>query len=351
MKKTKIKLLVVVLTLISVVTITACSNKNNKKEAKLEDDVKQITAIDAIGREIEKPQSIDKAAVTCYGGATHELSILGISENIVAQPSMDRFAQLLKMYPRYKEVLDPGSFDEVNVEELLKVEPDMVFVGITSKKGNELIEDAGMPTFTMLIGTAEIDTVKKEFENVGKILGKEERSNELIKYWDEKLEMVKKLVDKVPQNERKKVYYAGENITSASSGKWGHSLIVGSGGINAAEEITKGAKGSEISVEQGIGWDPDVIVTQKRPSGIAPIIDDERIKDLDVIKNKEVYSFPIGGFWWDRPSPESPLGFMWLAKTLYPEYTKEINLKKETKEFYSKFYNYQLSDEEYESFF
>ena len=42
---------------------------------------------------------------------------------------------------------------------------------------------------------------------------------------------------------------------------------------------------------------------------------------------------------------------MWLAKTLYPEETASIDLKKETIEFYKTFYNYDLSDKEYESFF
>ncbi len=72
---------------------------------------------------------------------------------------------------------------------------------------------------------------------------------------------------------------------------------------------------------------------------------------MTAIKNKAVYACPIGAFWWDRPSPESPLGFIWLAQTLYPEQMKEIDLKQETLDFYEIFYNYKLSDEEYASFF
>lgn len=353
MKKIKSILSIIVLTTVISMIMMACNSTDNTNDTKLENENKSENTIvtDAIDREVEKSKEMDKVAITCYGGATHELAILGGGGDIVAQPSMGRFTQLLKMYPRFEEVVDPGSFNEVNIEELLKVEPEMAFVGITSEKGNRLIEESGILTFTMLIGTAEVDSLKKEFENVGKILGKEKISNELISYWEEKLKLVKELVEKVPEDKKKKVYYAGEDITKASSGKWGDSFITGSGGINAAKEITKGAKGSEISVEQVIGWEPDVIITQKRPTGIAPIMEDERIKDLDVIKNKKVYCCPIGAFWWDRPSPESPLGFMWLAKTLYPDYTEEINLKEEVKDFYGRFYNYELSDEEYENFF
>ncbi|NMB10146.1 MAG: ABC transporter substrate-binding protein [Tissierellia bacterium] len=346
--KNKTKRLISTIMAIIVVssTIVGCNNQVKKDEKE-----EKTVVVDAIDREIEKPENMDKLAITCYGGASHELSILGGSDKILAQPDMKKFQQLLKMYPRFENVVDPGSFDNINIEEILKVEPDMAFVGVTSKKGNKLIENSGIPTFTMLIGTAEVDSLKKEFDNVGKILGKEDISEKLINYWEDKLNMVKEAVDKVPENEKKKVYYAGETITQANSGKWGDSYITGSGGINVLKDITKGAKGSEISVEQVAEFNPDVVITQKRPAGIKPIMEDNRIKDLDFIKNEEVYSCPIGAFWWDRPSPESPLGFMWLAKTLYPNYTESIDLKKEVKDFYKEFYDYELTDEEYESFF
>ena len=335
------------------ISIVGCSNTETEvdKVEKPSKVIEKAKALDAENREIEKPQMLDKIAVTCYGGATHELVVLGAGDKIIAQPSMDKFQQLLKMNPSFKDILDPGSFDDVNVEELLKVSPDMAFVGITSKDGNELIENAGIPTFTMLIGSADIDRLKKEFEMVGIMLGNEQRATDLIKYWDEKLGVVKDMVSKVPEKDRKKVYYAGENITTASSGVWGDSFIVESGGVNVTSSLAKGAKGSEISVEQVLDWNPDVIITQKREQGVSSFKEDERIKDLNAIKNDAIYQCPIGGFWWDRPSPESPLGFMWLASELYPEYTKDINLEKETKEFYKQFYNYELTDEEYKSFF
>ncbi|MCR6546551.1 hypothetical protein NVS47_13695 [Dehalobacterium formicoaceticum] len=55
--------------------------------------------------------------------------------------------------------------------------------------------------------------------------------------------------------------------------------------------------------------------------------------------------------WWDRPSPEAPLGFNWLAQTLYPEEMQSVDLKQETQDFYRTFYDYELSEEEYNKFF
>ena len=140
------------------------SSKLEEKKDSVNNKEEKIVAVDAIDREVVRPNNMEKLVITCYGGTTHELSILGVSDKIVAQPDMKKFPQLMKMYPKFEQVVNPGSFDNINIEEILKQEPDMAFVGVTSKKGNKQIEDAGIPTFTMYIGSADIDTLKKEFK-------------------------------------------------------------------------------------------------------------------------------------------------------------------------------------------
>lgn len=356
-KKTSKKLLLMSV-LIILIGITGCAQKGSSAnstsgESQQEQPQKVSTVEDALGRQIEIPDSVDKVAVTCQGGATHQIAVMGASDKIKAQPSMAKFPMLLKIFPQFNHVVDAGSFDDVNIEEIMKADPDVVFVGITSEKGNKLIEDAGFNTFTMYIGSADVKTQLKEFAMTGTILGNPEKAQQLIKYYKSKIAMVQDMVSKIPESKQKTVYYVNGSITSASSGIWGDSLIKSAGGVNVTSDYASGAKGTEFSVEQVMQWNPDVIVTQKGKGNenLAAITGDKRISDLDAVSNKQVYQFPIGAFWWDRPSPEAPLGVMWLAKVLYPEYTKDIDLEKETKDFYKTFYNYDLSDEEYNSFF
>lgn len=66
-------------------------------------------------------------------------------------------------------------------------------------------------------------------------------------------------------------------------------------------------------------------------------MEDECILDLTALKTEEVYACPIGAFWWDTPSPESPLGFLWLARILYPDLMSDIDLKQEDLEFFETF--------------
>ncbi|MEL7623906.1 MAG: ABC transporter substrate-binding protein [Clostridiales bacterium] len=305
-----------------------------------------LVVVDAAGREVTVPENIERIVITCRGGTTNEVAIFADPNMIFGQPTQKAYPQLLKMFPYFETVTDPGSFDDVSVEQVLALQPDIVFVGVSSKKGNALLEEAGLVTYTMQIGWATAETLKEEFLNMGKILKNEELAEKLVAYWDEKINLVKELVAAVPEEQRKVVYYTSKTITDANVGNWGQSWIKTSGG----KPVIEGQFNGDISVEQVMEWNPDVILTHAG-SGIDAIMSDERIQDLQAVKDKAVYQAPTGAFWWDRPSPESPLSFLWLAKTLYPEATAEIDLKAETVEFFKIFYGYDLSDAEYESFF
>lgn len=287
--------------------------------------------VGANGRTVTVPEKIDRIAITCQGGTAQEVTILGAGDKIVAQAPMNNFPQLLKMFPRYKDIVNPGTFDDVNIEEIIKADPDIVLVGISSKKGNQAIEEAGFPTFTMLIGWADIDTLKNEFLQMGTLLGNEKKAKELVNYWDDKIAYINKMLAKVPEDKKMRVLYASKGLKSVSGKNvWGDSLIAVAGGVNVAADISESR---EVSIEQIMTWDPDVIILQKGGNAVGELKKDTRLSDLDAIKNGRVHQVPIGAFWWDRPSPEAPLGFMWLATILYPEHTKDIDLKKETKEF------------------
>lgn len=302
--------------------------------------------VDAKGHEFIIPDKIDRIAITCNGGTTHEVCIFGAADKIVAQPPQ-RFPQLHKMYPNLKDVMNAGSFDDLNMEAMVAAEPDIALVGYHSDKGNAQIRDVGIPSYTMLIGWAAVDTLKQEFLNLGKMLNNEQKAKDLVAFWDKTIAAVEERANKIPENERLKVLYLSKgDVTKVNKGSWGRTWVDTAGGVFAIPDELQG----EISVEQALEWNPDIIVTHAG-SSVQPLYDDEKIVDMKAIKNKRCYETPQGGFWWDRPSPESVLAFYWLGQVMYPDYFGDIDLKKETKAFYKEFYNYDLSDEEYEAFF
>lgn len=311
------------------------------------------TVVDAIGRKVVLPDVIRGVVITCYGGVTHEVSVMGAAGRILAQPSMRRFPNLLKMYPRFAAAEDAGSFENVSIERIMTLKPDLVIVGITSPRANRKIESLGIPVVTAAIGRADIDALLNEFRMMGKVFGTEKRAAELVSFWKERLSFIRKRVSGIPVSKRKRVFYMGSESSLSTDGRlwWGQHFISAAGGVNVAADI---GPARQVTVEQLLVWNPDVIVMHTDTgllSAARPAKDNPRMRNVKAVKDNRVYPCPVGAFWWDRPSPEAILGIMWLARTLYPERMKGLDMKKETVSFYKRFYDYDLSGGEYVSFF
>lgn len=65
-----------------------------------------------------------------------------------------------------------------------------------------------------------------------------------------------------------------------------------------------------------------------------------------VCGNYTIYVSPCGVGEWASGSPESPLEMVWANMIFYGDYSRD-DLKSETEDFYSTFYNYSLSDDDF----
>lgn len=308
---------------------------------------------DFTGKEICIPKNIDKIIITCYGGGSQEIALFMGSDQIIAHPDTKAFDEFLKVYPDLKNIPSVGTFNDVNLETLLKLQPNIVFAGVTSSPMNDRIHSTGIPVYTLGIGKHSIKSLLIEFAHVGLILNKKQKADALIGYWNNTLARIDRHLSKIDPNKRKKVFYAsGSGKMSSESGRsWGDEFIESAGGINVAAKIPfQGGVNAEVLNV----WNPDVIITTtngKNNLNVEGISKDPALSQLKAVREKAVYQAPVGTFWWDRPSPESILGILWLSKVLYPAEMKDIDLMRETKEFYKKFYGYTLSDKEYELFY
>ena len=113
------------------------------------------------------------------------------------------------------------------------------------------------------------------------------------------------------------------------------------GGVNAPGHDISGNK-KEVSFEQILKWDPDIIITGRHGED-RKILQDPKWQVLRAVKNKKVYVNPKGVFTWDRYSVEEALQVRWAAKFLYPERFKDFDLIAAAQRFYERFYRYRIS--------
>jgi iron complex transport system substrate-binding protein len=93
-------------------------------------------------------------------------------------------------------------------------------------------------------------------------------------------------------------------------------------------------------------WNPDVIfVPTYGGATVEAIIDADEWAILDAVRNRRVYQLPMFISPWDTPLPDSILGIIWMAETLYPDQI-DLNCESEVTTFYNTFYDYTISEEE-----
>jgi len=131
------------------------------------------------------------------------------------------------------------------------------------------------------------------------------------------------------------------NQSSLTADWW----IEQAGGISLRKEgpIKSGIR--SLSPEHVLLWNPDVWIVPV-PDEIDMVYRDPRFKNVSAVKNRRVYSVPVGSVRWSHPTSEQPLGVLWAAKLLYPERFGNVNIEAEVRRFYLTFFRYHLSDKE-----
>ncbi|MBA2815901.1 ABC transporter substrate-binding protein [Candidatus Pantoea persica] len=116
------------------------------------------------------------------------------------------------------------------------------------------------------------------------------------------------------------------------------------GGQNAAAQVTGNMK--EVSPEQVIAWDPDVIILGAGAGSLARSDYAALFSGLKAVRQHRVLQNLSGVFPWDRYGTEAAQQIQWAAKQLHPELFPQLDMVKATQRFYQSFFDYPLRPDE-----
>ena len=243
---------------------------------------------------------------------------------------------------------------ELNMEELLKLKPDVVFYAGGEEERQQFV-NAGIPAVgfstvtpngpnTIETLNAWISLMEQVFEEGSKVTG-------ITEYAKEAQDEINKRLADIPEDQRKKVLMIGHySDTNFTLGGFSDYWISVTGGIN----VGKGTQGN-VNMEQVYSWAPDIMFISTL-SDFFPedFYNNTTVEGADwsgvpAVINKQVYKFPLGMHRWWPPSTDAPLSLWWIAKTTYPEKFEDINMDEKIKEYYKKFYGMDLTDEDVNS--
>lgn len=319
------------------------------------------TIVDHAGNEVTIPNELEKVVIS---GLLPLPSVFvqfrGSAEEIVGMhPGSMSAAENSYLVNIFPEILEADtSFvvnGTVNIEELMKLEPDVVYYSAANKEEYELYKKAGIPAIGFSTTIADYDCVEtyaKWIELFGEIYGEQGTADAIIAEGRQVAEEIKQLTENLTEEERPDVlilyHYTNGTLTTAGSNFFSEYWLDIAGADNVAAELNAGA---EINMEQIYEWDPDMILITNFSPYLPEDFYNNTIEGHDwsnvkAVKEGKVYKFPLGMYRWFPPASDTPLTLQWLAKTIQPEIFAELDMDHEIKEFYEKYYDVELTDED-----
>jgi iron complex transport system substrate-binding protein len=312
---------------------------------------------DSGGRRIDLPEEVRRvfpagppASVTLYTIAPEKM--LGWTR----APSREAQSFLPARYADLPEVGRlTGRGNTVNLENVVRLMPDVVLdVGDTTATYVSLADRVQEQTHipAVLIGGRLAET-PATLRTVGAVVGASERAEALARYAEAVLDEVQQKIAEIPVAERSSIYVARgpKGLETAVAGSIGSEVVDLVGARNVVGKETAPRTIVDVSPEQILAWQPDVILTVDRRFHAA-IRSDPVWREVKAVQAGKVHFVPDLPFSWldEPPAPNRLIGLQWLSKLLYPAaFSQDIRV--EARRFYALFYQQEPSDAQLDGLF
>lgn len=348
MDKRGVMAAVVVISILAIVSAAIHVGDSNTKSDQGSDlgSDKYVQITDQEGRVVTIPANVTRVAAIS-GQAYEKLILLNQTDKIAVTmsawtnlPWSSRIAPQLKGIPIE---------DDPNVEDLMSKKVQVVFCrsydGTKEKLNSTNIaavvtqKNSGNPDN---VGSF-VKYVKQEIALYGDVMGPDAKktADEWGVYFDQKVNYVTSRTANLTDSQRPTVYYARDATTTQGKNSYPQFYVEMAGG----KYLSGDTEGIEtITPEQLLVWDPDVIFVG-RVNSTDIIMNDSKFSNLEAVQNNKVYLCPLGIVYWDYGA-EGVLLMEYFAKTLHPDLFEDLNMTSEVKDYYSRFYHYNLTDDE-----
>lgn len=185
---------------------------------------------------------------------------------------------------------------------------------------------------------------------IADLLDVKEQGENLIAYYNDIRNEVDTTLAGIPVEKRRRVYYAENRngLTTDPIGSQHSQLIEVGGGVNAADcPVSFGMHRTPVTMESVLMWQPEVIIATDRDF-ITMARKDPTWQKIPAVHDNRMYLIPTRPFnWFDRPPGINRIvGIPWVAHILYPDKFSERWTEEKVRDFYARFYHYQLNNEE-----
>ncbi|MHC1748433.1 MAG: ABC transporter substrate-binding protein [Cellulosilyticaceae bacterium] len=302
----KKKILAVLMTMMILLTFTACSN--NQKDIST-----KVTTTDRAGNEIKLPEEI-KSIISLAPSMTQTLVALGLGDKIIAIDTNSVNVEGIKK--------DLPTFDFMNpdVEKLVSLEPSVIMVSSISMTDGENpfkpITDLGISV--VCVPTSDsIQGIRDDITFVSDITKTSDKGKEIITQMNQEIEKIQAIGKTI--TDKKSVYFEigpTPNIYTFGKKVFLNEMIEIIGATNVFEK-QEGWISAEV--ESVVNSNPDVILTNVNyiENATQKILSRAGWENMNAIKNKQVYYIDQNSS--SLPNHNIVKALKEMAKAVYPD--------------------------------
>ncbi len=216
-------------------------------------------------------------------GEQHKL--IGIPSEVYSDQELFIPYSLLDERIKTKSIPTPGTNSAVNLESVISLQPDLLIVQQISPSAKKTIESFGI---TVYQGSSNnLEEIKKELHELGKLLNKEDRAKELLEFLHLQLDTIR-LQYKAGAGNRKSVYFSwanGKIYSTAGTNSIMHSCLE----FAEVENVcTSPMDQTNINPELLVLWNPDIIIMWNDSAEI--FYSRQELANVTAVKNKTIYN-------------------------------------------------------------
>ena len=208
-----------------------------------------------------------------------------------------------------------GKNGDANIEEILRINPDIVLQSGEAGKSIKALEAAGLTVAGLRYSKENI--VRHWVRDIGIMFDQTPRVQEIFAWHDQVHADLKAKVGEIAEDDKQSVLYL--RAPNQAAGPFSHfQKYMDLAGL---KNIVQDSAFVEVDPELILHGNPDIIWLFGPNPKVSPkmFYENPIYADLNAVKSRRIYKVPLGGARWDPPNQESALAWEWYVRTAHPK--------------------------------
>ena len=304
------------------------------------------TIVDMAGVEVTIPAEVDTYVESWFAHNAVDVMLDDSKGMLVTCANPDSYKWMYLVCPNMEDTLYAEFSADMGLEEIVALAPDVVFG--SNENYREMFDKVNIPYINVMF--SNLEEMKKSIALTAEVLGDDSPAiaEEYIAYLDEQVANITAVAETIADEDKATILHgdALANYTCDGGNTIIDEWITDVGAVNVAAEGGIMGNKQTVTIEEFLIWNPEFIISGAGSAEVETILNDETWADIQAVQDGNVYVNPKGVFTWDRYGVELALQLQWTAQLVYPDLFADLDIIKATQEFYTKFFDYDLTEDQ-----